>query len=331
MPPRPDGGAAGEPRPRIPTTWVGVFLTALASIWMIVVFGPEIGDWWSRVSTTLTSADGFRDWVEGLGALGPVAYVLAQALQVILAPIPGSLFPPVGALAFGPWQALVLGMIGLAIGSAVVFLIARRWGRPLAVRFFGEDRIQRYEKVIGARGGALLWLVFLLPLLPDDAVCALAGISGISFRRFMVIATVGRLPAVAVGVFTMAGLEGAPLWVWALATAVAALLLWVGLRYRDAFERSLIRVTHREPLEGDETGSGHEVAVSEGALMVRAESVTDAPDRDPLIPVLAAVLITTSIASVVAVATGVSGLASGLILVWGAGLAVMVASARGED
>ena len=90
-----------------------------------------------------------------------------------------------------------------------------------------------------ARGGLLIWLVFLLPFLPDDAVCALAGLSGIGFGRFMLIATVGRIPAVAAGVFTMAGLEGAPTWVWAMAAGGLAVVFWAGVRFGPALERRL--------------------------------------------------------------------------------------------
>jgi uncharacterized membrane protein YdjX (TVP38/TMEM64 family) len=120
------------------------------------------------------------------------------------------------------------------------------------MRLAGEDRIQRYEAVISARGGLVLWLVFLLPLLPDDAVCALAGLSSISFRRFMVIATVGRIPAVAAGVFGMAGLEGAPAWVWAAAAVGFVLMVWAGLRFGPALEQHLVGRLRNDRVTSDE-------------------------------------------------------------------------------
>jgi uncharacterized membrane protein YdjX (TVP38/TMEM64 family) len=215
-------------------------LVVLAAVALTVLFWDEIGQWWDRLTFAFGSPEEFRSWVEGFGAWGPVAYVLALAAQVIVVPVPGTLFPPVGALAFGPWPAFALSLAGLALGSALVFLMARRWGRPLAVRWAGKDRIARYEDVIAARGSLLLWLIFLLPLLPDDAVCALAGVSAISFRRFMLIATVGRIPAVAAGVFGMAGLEGAPGWVWAAAGVGFGLIVWVGMKFGPALERRLL-------------------------------------------------------------------------------------------
>jgi uncharacterized membrane protein YdjX (TVP38/TMEM64 family) len=307
---------------RRPLSWIVWFVLALAAVWVTLIFGTEIGHWWDRVSSTLSTPEEFRAWVEGFGAWGVAIFLLAQAAQVILVPIPGAVFPPVGALAFGPWLALGLSLAGMALGSAVVFLVARRWGRPLAVRLVGAERIHRYENLMTARGGLLLWLVFLLPLLPDDALCALAGISGISFRRFMVIATVGRVPAVAAGVFAMAGLEGAPPWVWVLAATVFAVLLWVGSRYGRTLEARLIgrmrtRPRARSP-KAEEPDA--EALVASGA---------DRPDR--LRSVLAVVVLTTVIGVAIGVTAGVSELTTGIILVWGVVLAVMVASVRDSD
>jgi uncharacterized membrane protein YdjX (TVP38/TMEM64 family) len=316
--------------------WIALFIFGLAVVWLASAFGPEIGSWWDRISSTFTSPEDFRVWVEGFGAWGPVAFFLAQALQVMLAPIPGTLFPPVGSLAFGPLPAMALSLAGLALGSAVVFIVARRWGRPLAVRLVGEDLIDRYEHVMTARGGLLLWAVFLLPLLPDDAVCALAGLSGISFRRFMLIAVVGRIPAVAAGVFTMAGLERAPAWVWLLAGSLFAAILWLGLRYGRALENWLLGTmrrdgpstwtTPREKLAPRRSGhAGHTVAVQS------RETTMDAHyPSDRLIPVLLVVVVTTLVSAVVGVMVGLSGLATGIILVWGVTLAVMVAWARDD-
>jgi uncharacterized membrane protein YdjX (TVP38/TMEM64 family) len=246
-----DGQAAGEvpdtPTPRFHPAWrLFWVVVAVVVVWAAFVFRNEVEAW----LTGFGSPEEFRDRVEDLGALGPVVFVLAQAIQVIVVPIPGTLFPTVGALAFGPWPALILSLVGLALGSAVVFLAVRRWGRPLAIRWLGEARIARYQTLMTARGGLLIWLLFLLPFLPDDAACALAGLSGLAFRRFMVIATVGRIPAVAAGVFTMAGLERAPAWVWVAAVVGFAGLVWAGIRWGPVLEDRLTR--HVDPGPDDE-------------------------------------------------------------------------------
>ena len=86
-----------------------------------LLVGDDIGGWWAGLPETLATPDAFRAWVEGLGAWGPIGYLLAQAAQVVVVPIPGTLFPPVGALAFGPWPALgpEPGGDGVGIGGGV--------------------------------------------------------------------------------------------------------------------------------------------------------------------------------------------------------------------
>lgn len=287
------------------------FVVALSAVLAAVVFRGELEVWWVGVSETLARPDAFRAWVEGLGAWGPVAFFLAQAAQVIVVPIPGTLFPPVGALAFGPWPALGLSLAGMALGSAVVFLVARRWGRPLAVRLAGADRIHRYETLMTARGGLLIWLVFLLPFLPDDAVCALAGLSGIGFRRFMLIATIGRIPAVAAGVFTMAGLQGAPGWVWALAGLVLVAVIWAGLRFGPALERRLLGTIRPD--------GGARPAARVGRL----------PDPEAR-PVPGGVVMAGGVVMGLWVLSRVSAFSTAVILVGAVVLSVLVGSARGQ-
>jgi uncharacterized membrane protein YdjX (TVP38/TMEM64 family) len=307
---------------------------ALVGVWITLAYRREIGVWWDSVSSTLTTPDDFRAWVEGLGAWGPAAFFLAQVVQVIVVPLPGALFPPVGALAFGPWPALGLSIAGMALGSAVVFLVARRWGRPLATRLVGEDLIHRYENLMTAHGGLLIWLVFLLPLLPDDALCALAGLSGIAFRRFMLIAIVGRVPAIAIGAFTMAGLEGAPGWVWAAATIVGVTALWAGLRYRGVLEGRLLRAMRKSTRSRSDRLDPSDASAVEAATLdhrpVMVQTMAKPLPRDPLLSIMACVVATTSVAVLIALLAGVSGLASGMILIWGVALAVIVAWARGE-
>ncbi|MUV58266.1 VTT domain-containing protein [Halogeometricum sp. CBA1124] len=76
-----------------------------------------------------------RATVGGLGPYAAPAFVLVQAAQVIVAPIPGQ----------------TLGVVGL-------------------------------------------FVVFLLPTFPDDAICALAGLTTLRFRTFVALVAVGRLP-----------------------------------------------------------------------------------------------------------------------------------------
>jgi uncharacterized membrane protein YdjX (TVP38/TMEM64 family) len=189
---------------------------------------------WSAATAILSSPEPLRAWVQGLGPWAPLVFFLAEAAQVIAAPLPGSVLPPAGALAFGPWPALGLSVAGTAAGSMVVFGLARRWGRPLAERLVPAETIDRYTAVVAAGGGVGLGLVFLVPVLPGDAVCAVAGLSRLSLARFLVCSTLGRLPVTVLTVFLAAELPAGPAWLGpaVLLAGGAALLLAVTLRPR---------------------------------------------------------------------------------------------------
>jgi uncharacterized membrane protein YdjX (TVP38/TMEM64 family) len=197
--------------------------------------------WSSGIWETLTSPERFRVAIQAFGAWGPVVYVLAEVAQVVVPPIPGSIFPPVAATAFGPEMALVLSMAGTTIGSAIVFALARRWGRPLLERVVDSELIDKYAGIITARGGLWLFVIMLLPFLPDDAVCAMVGSSAISFRRFLILTTLGRLPTTVLGVYLVSVPSANPATFWLPVAMLVLVPPVIGVRYRSRLEGWLLR------------------------------------------------------------------------------------------
>ncbi|HLJ81583.1 MAG TPA: VTT domain-containing protein [Ktedonobacterales bacterium] len=222
-----------------------LLLVALASLVVLsAVSWHWLADWqrlWGAVQSIFASPAAFHQWVAGFGAWAPVVFFLLVAVQVIVAPIPGSVFPPVAAAAFGPAAGLALITAGTLVGSACVFALTRRWGRPLASKLAGEEALDRYAGLITANGGLWLFLVYLLPLLPDDAVSAIAGLSRISFRRFLLLSTVGRLPGMVLSVYAASQLLASPLWIWLIAILVMVAFMVLLLRYRARVEAWLLR------------------------------------------------------------------------------------------
>lgn len=223
-----------------------ILVTVGAALWAWYVGWATL---WGDTRAIFASPGAFRQWVGQFGAWAPAIYLLMVAAQVIISPIPGNIFPPVGAAAFGPGAALALLMGGMLLGSTVVFLLARHWGRPLAVRLVGQSTLDRYADVAVANGGFWLFLVFLLPLLPDDAVCVVAGLSRLSFRRFLALSLIGRLPGAALSVYASSQLLAAPIWAWL--TAGVALLVGAALafHYRAKLEAWLLRHATNTPAQ----------------------------------------------------------------------------------
>ncbi|MFB6170064.1 MAG: TVP38/TMEM64 family protein [Haloarculaceae archaeon] len=135
-----------------------------------------------------------RTQITAFGPYAPAVFVLVQALQVVVAPVPGQVLAFVGGYLFGVVHGTAYSLLGAAIGSAVAFLLARRFGRPYVERVVTPETLAAFDGVVARDGRFAIFLVFLVPGLPDDAVCFLAGVTRIPVWQLLVISLVGRLP-----------------------------------------------------------------------------------------------------------------------------------------
>ncbi|MFB6093806.1 MAG: TVP38/TMEM64 family protein [Halanaeroarchaeum sp.] len=133
-------------------------------------------------------------WIAGTGALAPLALIAVQALQVVVAPIPGQVLAAVAGYLFGPWWGTLYNMIGVTIGSAVAFWLARRFGRAYVERMVDPGVLASFDEVIEGYGVVGLFLVFLVPGLPDDVLCLVGGLTAIPLWKLVLVAVVGRFP-----------------------------------------------------------------------------------------------------------------------------------------
>jgi len=202
---------------------------ALAALVLVVVLvGGSVA---VRTYTPwLTDPQAVADRFVALGPWAPVAFVTLQAVQVVIAPLPGQLLAGVAGYLFGTLWGTVYSVLGVAIGSYAVFVLADRYGRP-AVESWLDDRIvERFDELARDGGVPALFLVFLFPAFPDDAVCFLAGLTDIDRRVLLVLVVVGRTPSFLVA--AMAGGQVADARWPALLALLAGAALATGLAYR---------------------------------------------------------------------------------------------------
>ena len=72
-----------------------------------------------------------EQWLESLGLLGPVAFVLVMALSVIVSPIPSLPLDILGGRVFGSVLGTTYAAIGATLGAIASFLLSRLLGRDL--------------------------------------------------------------------------------------------------------------------------------------------------------------------------------------------------------
>ncbi|MBM3221403.1 MAG: TVP38/TMEM64 family protein [Candidatus Rokubacteria bacterium] len=164
-------------------------------IWLVVTEAPLV----HFVVRLYRDKYFLRDTVAAWGWLAPVVFVLIQALQVIISPVPGEITGPVGGALFGTTWGVIYSTIGLTIGTMVCFAIGRKWGEPLVRPWLSEHHWDRLNFILEAEGAILCFILYLIPGFPKDIISYLFGISPMPFWVFAVVSTVARIPGTWIG------------------------------------------------------------------------------------------------------------------------------------
>jgi uncharacterized membrane protein YdjX (TVP38/TMEM64 family) len=121
-------------------------------------------------------------------------------------------------------------MLGVVLGSLVVFGASRRYGRPFVARVVTEATLDRFDGFVEEYGRVGLFVVFLLPTFPDDAICLVAGLTDLRARTFLVLLVVGRTPSFLASAYAGAALADGRALLFSL--VVAGVLVASALVYR---------------------------------------------------------------------------------------------------
>ncbi len=131
-----------------------------------------------------------REFVLSYGAYSEVIYVLMHALRPFTF-LPVTPFSIAGGYIFGHYYGLFLTTIGTTISAVITFGLSRYLFRDyvkkgLSGRYAGIG--ERFDK----SGIFVIMAIRLIPVIPFDAVGYLAGVSDISFTKYIIGTRAGR-------------------------------------------------------------------------------------------------------------------------------------------
>ncbi len=139
----------------------------------------------------------FRSWVEKSGVWGMLAFVGMTVFQVIIAFVPGEPLEIGGGYAFGAFWGTLLCIIGITIGSLIVFWLVKSFGAKLLEVFFTFEKIKSLKFLQNEKKlGLLCFFLFFLPGTPKDLLTYFVGLTKIDFKSFLFIVAVARIPSV---------------------------------------------------------------------------------------------------------------------------------------
>ena len=168
-----------------------------------------------------------RAFFDRFGAAAPMAYVGMVVLEVVIAPIPGTMLYAPGGVIFGGFWGGLLSLAGNVIGAGIACQSMRVLLGDRAERYFARSALARYEKLIARRGA---WVVFLLRVnlfTSSDLVSYAAGLTNLSAWHVMLGTLAGMAPICFAQSYMAEGLLTTFPWLIYPLVVVSAVYLWV--------------------------------------------------------------------------------------------------------
>ena len=194
---------------------------------LVLVFRHEI---WEIFSTPERIEKAVIAW----GVWAPFAFIILQFVQVVIFIIPGEIPQIAGGYLFGLGPGTLYSILGIVLGSSFNFLLARIFGVPFVRVLFKERQLKAFDGIThSSRAQIAFFLLFVIPGIPKDILCYIAGLSPLRFGAFLLISTIGRIPGI-VGSAAMGSAAASKEWILvSILMGLSVVLFLLGMFYRD--------------------------------------------------------------------------------------------------
>ncbi len=170
--------------------WAKIAIGVVAIVGLIYL-GRQVGAYVPR----------FAEWVDGLGALGPVVFMVGYAVAVV-GFVPGSVLTLAAGAIFGVLEGTLYVFLAAVLGSAGAFLVARYLARQAVERKLeGDQRFAAIDRAVGAQGRKIVFLLRLSPIFPFNLLNYALGLTRVRLADYLV-ASLGMIPGTLLYVYS---------------------------------------------------------------------------------------------------------------------------------
>ncbi len=185
------------------------------------------------VLTAALDGDGrlVRSRTQALGAVGALV-LLALVLAHAVIPYPAEITTAAAGYVYGFGLGLGLMMVSWFLTALLAYELARGPGRQITRRVVGAGRLANAERYVHRGGATGLIGARFVPLIPFNAVCYAAGITGVPRPRYAWTTAIGIAPFCIVVTYLGSRLQTVSPTDWRLWVIAAALLTALLLVHR---------------------------------------------------------------------------------------------------
>lgn len=212
---------------------------------ILLLGGCVLGLYLTGFFEAASSPESIKAYIEASAPWSHLVFFFLQLVSSIVAPIPSNITALAGAILFGTIPAFLLTWAAVILGSLIVFSLARALGQDVVGRFVGRKMSARYLDVIRRKRDTFLFLAFLFPFFPDDILCILAGLTEISWKRFLSLCLVARPWGLLVSCAVGGSALEFPLWAMIALGAAGVAVFVLAMIYGDRIEEKLVEKFRR--------------------------------------------------------------------------------------
>lgn len=193
------------------------------------------------ISALLQDREALGQFLSSFGIKSFLVFILMQASQIVLTPIPGEFVQLAGGYIFGTWLGTIYATAGALLGTIVSFTIARLLGYPLLALLFGEHKMAAMKTLADKpQSKLILFVLFFIPGLPKDLLTYAAGVTPINQLQFLLIATTARIPGILLSAYIGSNLYHKDYTEVIAACLVTVILFGLGLWARQRLSQKAV-------------------------------------------------------------------------------------------
>lgn len=169
---------------------------------IVVIFLYGAYEYYSQYFKVLKNPDEVKKIIMSYGKNSVIAFIALQVIQVVLFFIPGEIIQIAGGYIFDSLYGSLFSLIGITIGGSIVFSISRFFGKPFVEKIISKRHIKYFTKILNSpKINYIVFILYLIPGIPKDALAYICGISNIKFMDFLIYSSLGRLPGIVISTY----------------------------------------------------------------------------------------------------------------------------------
>jgi len=158
---------------------------------VLLIVGVLILATYVNAQAVLKSALG---WIQGLGPLGWVAFILLYVAAAVLL-LPAVLLTLGAGAVFGVAKGWLIVSVAATLGATAAFLVGRYVARGwVARRIQGHPTFLAIDEAVAREGWKIVGLTRLSPAFPFNLLNYAYGITRVSLRHYIVASWIGMMP-----------------------------------------------------------------------------------------------------------------------------------------